>query len=636
MRGRHSRLWLTGVVIFAIGVLGLSPGAQATSRHTSPFLAGQPSRVGGYDNAAVADVMLGYVDQNGVNVCLGTPYGSAWPGECKQTVNCAIYRASGGTQQPGGGNDYFGSFIAAGGVEVAQASAVKGDVIQWGSGTTGSQHTAVVVENQGGGNFRVVDSNFNRDHIVRDHVMNVNTFFAGYTPRFARMGTPRGGGIADGSFVNYAGNVYIIVGGAPLYVGTWSIYGGVKPSTPLTSAQFAALRPYPADGTLINSQTGSVYRYAGGAPLYVAGWADIGGPQPTILVNEDDIVNSGAAAPFDHSRKVPVDGTFVNTQTGAVYRFAGGAPLYISSWDDVGGSQPSTRVSQFAIDQGGNTGSPLGHVGKYPIDGTFVNTPSGAVYRFAGGAPLYVGSWDDVGGPQPSTRVSQATIDQGGNMANPYGHVTKYPLDGTLVNVPSGHVFIFAGGAPLYVSNFAAIGGSRPTTQISSVTLEQGGAMALPWGHTLQYPADGTVLNSPAMTWSFKVAAGVATQIPRTAGSTVDAAALDNAGLAFPWNHLKSSVPKASLNVLPTIVTTATVWLSWSLLVTASKSTTYDVRWKAGSGVWQNPASFQGLVKGPLAGATPKRGVTYCFAIRAHNLAGITGPWSLSRCTKRA
>ena len=319
-----------------------------------------------------------------------------------------------------------------------------------------------------------------------------------------------------------------------------------------------------------------------------------------------------------------------------MYRFVGGAPLYISSWDDVGGSQPSTRVSQFAIDQGGNPNAPLGHVAKYPSDGTFVNTPSGAVYRFAGGAPLYIGSWGDVGGPQASTRVSQATIDQGGNMAYPYGHVTKYPLDGTLVNVPSGHVFIFAGGAPLYVSSFAAIGGSRPTTQVSAVTLEQGGATALPWGHTLQYPADGTILNSPALTWSFKVTSGVATQITRTSGSVVDAASLDNAGLAFPWNHLKSSVPKASLNALPTSVTTSTVPLSWSLLVTASRTTTYDVRWKAGSGVWQNPASFQGLVKSPLAGATPKRGVTYCFAIRAHNLAGITGPWSLSRCTKRA
>ena len=201
MRARHPGPWLTGIVIFGLGALGLSPVAQAAGLGATSALVGQPSRVGSYDNAAVADVMLSYVNQNGVNVCLGTPYGSAYPGECKQTVNCAIYRASGGTQRPGGGDDYFGSFIAAGGVEVAQANAVKGDVIQWGSGTTGSQHTAVVVENQGGGNFRVVDSNFNRDHIVRDHVMNVNTFFAGYTPRFARMGTPRGGGIADGSLL---------------------------------------------------------------------------------------------------------------------------------------------------------------------------------------------------------------------------------------------------------------------------------------------------------------------------------------------------------------------------------------------------------------------------------------------------
>jgi hypothetical protein len=384
MRGRQLRLWLIGIVIFAIGVLGLSPGAQATSRHTSPLLAGEPSRVGSYDNAAVADVALRYASQSagagryGGAACVdagrsgatgGAPLGNAFneDGQCKAFVNCVLWMASGHTQWPAPG--YSDGFLNAGAVEVNEATAVKGDIIQWDyNSTTGKLHTAIVVENRGGGVFRAVDSNFNNDRKVWDHVYNVH--MGGYlAPRFFRMGTPRGGGVADGSFVNYAGNVYIIVGGAPLYVGTWSIYGGEKPSTPLTSAQFAALRPYPADGTLINSQTGSVYRYAGGAPMYVAAWADIGGPQSTILVNEDDVVNSGAAAPFDHSRKVPVDGTFVNTQTGAVYRFVGGAPLYISSWDDVGGSQPSTRVSQLAIDQGGNPNAPWATSRSIPATG---------------------------------------------------------------------------------------------------------------------------------------------------------------------------------------------------------------------------------------------------------------------------
>ena len=144
--------------------------------------------VGSYANATIADVALRYVGQPGVNACLSTPYGSAYPGECKQFVNCIIYQASGGTQRPGGGNDYFGSFIAAGGVEVPQASAVKGDIIQWGSGTSTRQHTAIVVENRGNGSFRVVDSNAVKALTVGDHVINVNTYVSGYTPRFARVG----------------------------------------------------------------------------------------------------------------------------------------------------------------------------------------------------------------------------------------------------------------------------------------------------------------------------------------------------------------------------------------------------------------------------------------------------------------
>src|SRR5664280_2013964 len=50
-----------------------------------------------------------------------------------------------------------------------------------------------------------------------------------------------------------------------------------------------------------------------------------------------------------------------------------------------------------------------------PADGTFVSTsPRGEVYRIAGGAPLYVSNWAVFGGAQPTTTVDAGDIDNAG------------------------------------------------------------------------------------------------------------------------------------------------------------------------------------------------------------------------------
>lgn len=317
-----------------------------------------------------------------------------------------------------------------------------------------------------------------------------------------------------------------------------------------------------------------------------------------------------------------------------MYRFAGGAPLYVPTWDDVGGSQPTILVNQDDLTRAGEA-APFDHIRRYPADGTFVNTPTRAVYRFAGGAPLYVPSWDDVGGSQPSTRVSQAPLDAAGDPSYPWGHVAKYPQDGTFVNTPTGTVYRFAGGAPLAVSSWEAVGGSHASTQVSAEVLERGGATPYPWGHTRFFPADGTVLSPLYVAWSFKVTGGVARKVTRQAGIAVDIAALDNAGRPIPWNHLKTSVPRATLNPLPTTTTQPTISLTWGALVTASRTVSYDVRWKTSTGVWKYPAAMQGLAASPVGGPLPRVGTRYCFSIRAHNAAGLTGPVSVASCTTR-
>ena len=72
------------------------------------------------------------------------------------------------------GNDYRLGYLQAGAVEVTPQAARKGDIIQIANdaNTTPSAdypglHTALIVENEGGGRFKVVDSNSNFDGRVR-------------------------------------------------------------------------------------------------------------------------------------------------------------------------------------------------------------------------------------------------------------------------------------------------------------------------------------------------------------------------------------------------------------------------------------------------------------------------------------
>ena len=129
------------------------------------------------------------------------------------------------------------------------------------------------------------------------------------------------------------------------------------------------------------------------------------------------------------------DGSFVSAPDGRVYRVAGGAPIYVSSWNAVGGPQPVTNISFQQLDA----------MRPVPADGTFIRTSQdGAVYRVAGGAPIYVSTWDTYGGPQPSVDVDKWAVD---NIANPAAHLRPVPADGTLVRgLPSQTLWEFRDG----------------------------------------------------------------------------------------------------------------------------------------------------------------------------------------------
>ncbi len=183
----------------------------------------------------------------------------------------------------------------------------------------------------------------------------------------------------NGTFVQVSGSTeyYEIVGGAPLLVSNWSDVGGAQTYTVITQQQFDALNPVPTNDTVIETDTGSVYITAGGAPMFVSNLALFGSPQP-LLVDQWDIDNVGN--PLSHLNVVPSNGTFVTTTTGLNYRVAGGAPIGVTTWSAFGGAQPTVTIDPWDVQ---NIFNPAAHLKYRPAIGTVVEgLPSKTYWEF--------------------------------------------------------------------------------------------------------------------------------------------------------------------------------------------------------------------------------------------------------------
>jgi lysozyme len=225
----------------------------------------------------------------------------------------------------------------------------------------------------------------------------------------------------DGAFVQVAGTpaVYRIAGLSPIYVSNWANVGGVQPVRIVSAKEFSTLRAHPLDGTFLHGLlTGAVYRVVGGAPLYVSTFAPFGGVS-YVDVDEIAVNNAGGGGYYRQLSAVPADGTFLNAlPSGAVYRIAGGAPVYISNWAPIGGVQPCVTVNDATVANAGQAGF-WSHLRFRPAEGTFLNTlPSGGVYRVnSSGAPVYVPSWNPYlvnGALPPYVNVNDATVANAG------------------------------------------------------------------------------------------------------------------------------------------------------------------------------------------------------------------------------
>ncbi len=197
---------------------------------------------------------------------------------------------------------------------------------------------------------------------------------------YVDAGGAAGSAFPNGTFVQVSGQpqFYEIAGGAPLYVNDWADVGGEQPYTVITQQQFDALNPVPADGTLFETATGAIYVVAGGAPMYVTSTSVFpSDPQP-FLIDQWNIDNVGN--PLSHLNVQPNNGTFLSTTTGQNYRVAGGAPIAITTWKVFGGAKPGVTIDPWDI---ANIYSPLAHLHYRPALGTVVQgLPSGAYWRF--------------------------------------------------------------------------------------------------------------------------------------------------------------------------------------------------------------------------------------------------------------
>jgi len=163
----------------------------------------------------------------------------------------------------------------------------------------------------------------------------------------------------------------------------------------------------------------------------------------TLNIDSDSV--DGDTATAGQSNGVIPDGTFIQqSATGQFFRIAGGAPLYVSDWSGFGGPQPSTQVGpqQFAA------------LDAVPVDGTFVEATTGALYRVAGGYPFAIAD------PSLFPSAAPVQIDPWNlaNLGNPLAHLNSTPADGTVVQgLPSGSYWSFGHGRRLRVARTPAI-----------------------------------------------------------------------------------------------------------------------------------------------------------------------------------
>ena len=199
------------------------------------------------------------------------------------------------------------------------------------------------------------------------------------------------------------------------------------------------------------------------------------------------------------------DGDYIRYD-GQVFRIAGGAPMPASS------KEKARKVTE----------AEFAELPVVPADGTLLRA-EGKTYVVAGSAPVFVPDPDEVG-----VRVEQAALEQ---------ILNDKPADGTIVKTDEGERYVFAGGAPIHVTQewWKALRPKPTPVTVAQEALDQAGGLN-EWSHVRNVPADGTLLKVGADV--YRVEGGVPVPDYGVRGVPIDQAAIDNAGEPGPWSHL--------------------------------------------------------------------------------------------------
>jgi hypothetical protein len=197
------------------------------------------------------------------------------------------------------------------------------------------------------------------------------------------------------------------------------------------------------------------------------------------------------------------DGAFVRVLGKAgTWRIVGGAPLAIGSWTPLGGPQPYVVVEQAQFDR----------LRATPRDGTYLrDAGTGSTYRIAGGAPLSVGTADAAALPGWGTAP---TVEVDGYAIRKLDHLSAVPADGTqLCRADDGSCYLVGGGAPLLVP--ASAKATLPGWSAARVTVVSGLEFSA-FRHLNAVPADGTFLCDASTSQCYRVAGGAPLLLSKT------------------------------------------------------------------------------------------------------------------------